>query len=97
MIHSPEQDSPDPAAAFLAIQSRLRECRLMNEKMPAAEASLAFTQLYTACQQLISTNERLRSALAISEQIVSELEIDLTIKDIEIFNFTNHSEEKDNN
>lgn len=67
----------------------------MGEKMPSAEASRAFATLVHCCQSLITTNERLRQAVAISDGIVGELEIELTIKDIEIFNFTNHSEEKD--
>lgn len=85
----------DPTAAYLAIQSRLRECQYMGEKMPSAEASQSFATLMQACQVLITTNERLRQAVAISDSIVSELEIELCLKDLEIFNFTDHSQEKD--
>ena len=65
--------------------------------MPAAEASQSFQQLMVACNQLISQNERLRHAVAISDQIVSDLEIEICLKEIEIFNFTDHSQEKDKN
>lgn len=85
----------DPTTAYLSIRNRINECRLMNEKMPAAEASQAFATLMHACQVLITTNERLRQAVSISDGIVSELEIELCMKDLEIFNFTNHSEQKD--
>lgn len=90
-----ESDAPNPAAIYLHIYNRLLECRQMGEKMPVAERSQSFAQLMVACQQLIATNERLRAALSISDGIVQELEIELCLKDLEIFNFTDHSEEKD--
>ncbi len=67
----------------------------MGEKMPAAEVSLSFHQLMTACSQLIAENERLRTALHISAELAQDLEIENTIKDIELFNFTNQTEKKD--
>jgi hypothetical protein len=48
-----------------------------------------------ACSQLIAQNERLRLAVALSDQIVEELEIELCIKDLEIFNFTSQTDQKD--
>lgn len=67
----------------------------MGEKMPAAEASLSFQQIMSACSQLIAENERLRTALNISAELAQDLEIENTIKDIEIFSFTNHPEKKE--
>ena len=94
MTEQPHQ-APDPAALHTHITNRLRECRAMGEKLPNAESALYFSQLYSSCSQLIAENERLRRQVAIAQGITQELEIDLTLKDIEIFNFTNHSEQKD--
>jgi hypothetical protein len=86
---------PDPTATFLHIYKRLQECQARGEKMPTAEASQSFTLLMHACSQLIAQNERLRLAVALSDQIVEELEIELCIKDLEIFNFTSQTDPKD--
>lgn len=67
----------------------------MGEKMPAAEASQSFAHLMHACSQLIAENERLRKQVAISEQITQDLEIELTIKDIELFTYSNQTPEKE--
>jgi hypothetical protein len=67
----------------------------MGEKLPAAEASQAFATLMHACSSLISTNERLTKALVISEGIVQDLEIEICVKDIELFNFTSQQDQKD--
>jgi hypothetical protein len=48
-----------------------------------------------ACSILIAENERMRRAVAISEQITQELEIEMTIKDIELFSYSNHNPEKE--
>jgi hypothetical protein len=88
-------NTPDPAAIYAHIYNRLLECQAMGEKMPAAEASLSFSQLMTACSQLISENEKLRRAVAISEQITQDLEIEMAVKDIELFSYANHTPEKD--
>lgn len=87
--------TPDPAAIYLHVLNRIRECRAMGEKMPVAEASLCFQQIMTACSQLIGENERLRTALNISAELAQDLEIENTIKDIELFNFTNQLPEKE--
>lgn len=88
-------ETPDPAALYLHIFNRIREAQAMGEKVPVAEGSLYFKQLMTAVSQLISENERLRAALHISAELNQDLEIENTIKDIELFNFTNQSEQKD--
>jgi hypothetical protein len=62
--------------------------------MPTAEAAQSFGQLMQACSILIAENERMRRAVAISEQITQELEIEMTIKDIELFSYSNHNPEK---
>lgn len=90
-------EAPDSAATYLHIRNRLRECAAMGEKLPPAEGSRYFAQLVHVCQYLITQNTRLREQVSIAEQITRELEIELTIKDIEIFNFINHSEQKDEN
>lgn len=89
------KNTPDPAAIYSHIYQRLLQCQAMGEKMPAAEASLSFSQLMTACSQLISENEKLRRAVAISEQITQDLEIEMAVKDIELFNYENQSTEKE--
>lgn len=94
MTEQPHQ-TPDPAAIYSHIYNRLRQCQAMGEKMPVAERSQSFAQLMVACSALIAENDRLRRQVAIAQTITEELEIDLTIRDIEIFNFTNHSEQKD--
>lgn len=94
MTEQPHQ-APDPAAIYAHIYNRLRQCQAMDEKMPVAERAQSFAQLMVACSALISENERLRREISIAQTITEDLEIDLAIKDIEIFNFTNHSEQKD--
>ena len=67
----------------------------MGEKMPSAEASQSFSQLMQACSILIAENERLRRAVAISDQIAQELEIEMAVKDIELFSYANQTPEKE--
>lgn len=90
-----DPNNPNPAAIYAHIYNRLLQCQAEGGKMPAAEASYSFAQLMVACSQLIAENERLRRAVAISDQIVEELEIEMAVKDIEIFNFTTQQEAKD--
>lgn len=80
---------------YLHVYNRIRECQAMGERMPTAESAQSFHQIMTACSQLIAENERLRAALHISAELAQDLEIENTIKDIELFNFTNQSEKKD--
>jgi hypothetical protein len=94
MTEGPE-DYPTPEAIYIHIMDRLRECQRRGEKMPSAEASQSFQQLLQSCQQLIADKERLTRAVAISDGIVEELEIEIFTKDLEIFNFTSQIEQKD--
>lgn len=87
-----EQNNPDPASTYINIYNKLVHYKLMGQKMPAAESALSFGQLMAACSQLIAENERLRKAVAISDQIAQELEIEMAVKDIELFNFTTQQE-----
>ena len=92
---NPTPEQSDPAAVYLYIYNRLRECQAMGEKLPSAEASILFTQLMYACSALISRNDRLETELYVAQGIIEELEIEICVKDIEIYNFTTQSDQKD--
>lgn len=88
-----DPNNPDPVAVYQHIYNRLLECKTTGEKMPTAEASYSFAQLMVACSQLISHNERLRQSVALSDKLIEELEIEMTVKDIELFSFYNQTGE----
>lgn len=86
---------PDPVATFTHIRDRFAQMEETGEDISIAELTQHFIQLSLACQSLIIQNDRLRHALTISTALTQDLEIDLALKDIELFNFTNQSTEKD--
>lgn len=87
--------TPDPAAQYLDILTRLRFYRTVGRQMPAAEASMAFKTLMYACESLIRENERLHTQISISTDLMTDLEVDLLMRDLDILALTPNPEEKD--
>lgn len=89
--------TPDPAATYVYILNRLRISRITGQKLSPAEGTECFRQLMYACESLIRENERLRTQLSISDSIVTDLEVDLLMKDLDILSLTPPDPKKEEN
>jgi hypothetical protein len=87
-----EQNGQTPAQIYLDIAHKVND----GYEYPIAEAKIDFTRLFHALRQSLSQNSSLTAQLESANQLIIELKIDNTLKDLELFNFTNQIEEKDN-
>lgn len=94
---SDPRNRPDynPAAEYLSVRKDLSEYSKMGQRMPQAEANKAFATLMYACEALIRQNESLMQEVVTAKGLLDDKDIEICLKDLEIFNFTNHQEKKD--
>lgn len=85
-------NQPTPAQVYLDIAHKVEN----GHEFSQAEAKIDFTRLFHALRASISQNNILQARVDSAETLITELNIDNTIKDLEIFNFTTQTEEKDN-
>ena len=83
---------PNPAQVYLDIAHKVEN----GYEYPMAEAQIDFTRLFHALRRTLSEKNLLQARLDSAETLITELNIDNTVKEIEIFNFTTQIEEKDN-
>lgn len=88
-----DQNHPTPAQVYLDVAHKVSE----GYEYPIAEAQQDFTRLFHALRASISQNNLLQARLDSADAYITELNIDNTIKDIELFNFTSQIEEKEPN
>lgn len=86
--------TPNPAAQYLDILNRLRYYQFIGQIMPPAEQKTAFRTLMYACESLIRENERLHTQINISTGLMTDLEVDLLMRDLDILALTPNPDEK---
>lgn len=84
---------PSPASVYLEIAHKVSE----GHEFSAAEAKIDFTRLFHALRQTLSENSSLTARLESAETLITELNIEVFTKEVEIFSLTPiNTEEKDN-
>lgn len=92
-----EQTDPimlNPVQRYLSTLNRLAQLSEDDEVLPAAETVIHLNSMLTACDQLIRENNLLQAQVLSADKLIEEQEIEIAIKDLEIFNFDNQKEEK---
>lgn len=93
-----EQINPimlNPVQRYLATLNRLAELAEEDEELPAAETVIHLNSMLTACDQLIRENNLLQAQVLSADKLIEEQEIEIAIKDLEIFNFDNQIPENE--
>lgn len=88
-----DHKSPTPAQIYLDIAHKVEN----GHQFSMAETQIDFTRLFHALRASISENSLLQARNNSAETLITELKIDNTLKDIELFNFNIQFEEKDTN
>lgn len=91
------QNEPTPAQIYLDIAKKVND----GHEFSAAEAKIDFTRLFHALGSTLRENSSLTSQVESANKLISELNIEIFAKDIEIYSLTPKStpniEEKDKN
>ena len=86
------QNEPTPAQIYLDIANKVNE----GHEFSQAEAKIDFTRLFHALRQTLSENSSLTARVESANQLITELNIEIFAKDIEIYSLTPIPTEKDN-
>lgn len=87
--------TPDPAAQYIYILNQLRYYQLVGQIVPPAEQKAYFRTLMYICDSLIRENQRLHRQISISTDLMTDLEVDLLMRDLDILALTPNSDESD--
>lgn len=86
--------TPDPAAQYTHILNQLRYYQLVGRIVPPAEQKAYFRTLMYICESLIRENERLSRQISISTGLMTDLEVDLLMRDLDILALTPNPDKK---
>lgn len=78
------QNSPTPAQVYLDVAHKVNE----GHEYSVAEAQIDFTRLFHALRETLSQNSSLTARLESAETLITELNIEIFTKDVEIFSLT---------
>jgi len=76
---------------------RLRELADSGDELPYHESGVLLNQLLHTCGQLIRENSALAARVKSADKLIEELNIEITVKDLEIFNFDTQKEDSTQN
>ncbi len=77
-----DENATTPASIFLDIQHKVEN----GHEYQAADTRIDFQRLFTALRASISHNESLKAQVASAEALLTEKDIEIFGKDLEIFN-----------
>lgn len=86
-----DQNQPTPAQVYLDIANKVND----GYEYPIAEAKIDFTRLFHALRHTLSENSSLTAQVESANQLITELNIEIFTKDIEIFSLTPQDQEKE--
>lgn len=86
-----DQNRPTPAQIYLDIANKVNE----GYEYPIAEAKIDFTRLFHALRETLSQNSSLTAQVESANQLITELNIEIFAKEIEIFSLTPPNQEKE--
>jgi hypothetical protein len=77
-----DENSTTPTSVFLDVQHKVEN----GHNYQAADTRIDFQRLFTALRASISENESLKSQILSAEELLTEKDIEIFGKDLEIFN-----------